>query len=88
MIKILDNEEFLILCQKHIVFSKLGKEISAIKEIEIADDSSILYYGDSYWFRQYIDKEYAYFFKFDFVKYFALINSVNFRKWIFSIDFL
>ena len=22
------------------------------------------------------------------VKYFALINSVNFRKWIFSIDFL
>ena len=21
-------------------------------------------------------------------KYFALINSVNFRKWIFSIDFL
>ena len=22
------------------------------------------------------------------IKYFALINSVNFRKWIFSIDFL
>ena len=24
----------------------------------------------------------------EFTKYFALINSVNFRKWIFSIDFL
>ena len=23
-----------------------------------------------------------------YIKYFALINSVNFRKWIFSIDFL
>ena len=27
-------------------------------------------------------------FAIEYAKYFALINSVNFRKWIFSIDFL
>jgi len=68
MVKIFNENEILILCQKHIVFSKLEEEVLPIKEFEITNDTSILYYGNSYWYRQFIGKENVYFFKFNFNK--------------------
>ncbi|MFK7984329.1 MAG: hypothetical protein AB8G86_30425 [Saprospiraceae bacterium] len=68
LVKVLSNEEILIICQREVVFSNRNKEVNVSKEISLKDESTDLTGGDSYWFRQYIDKEYAYFFKFDFSK--------------------
>ena len=42
----------------------------------------------AWWHRHLIDQNLEFLVDQTLLKYFALINSVNFRKWIFSIDFL